>query len=238
VNLSNDELYELAHLGAVQFARTRKMRNMILEMEDLIVNHVEKMGRTKEDIKDYVFSGHELAPMKELQMMMDSIPEFTRIMSLKHIVLAEAPRRSPLMISDHPVVMDNNIVEYSPHRGNLGLAVMGVEIYLPIHPEYALWFICPIWAETIKKSHEQILNLFHSSPQNLQNIKTKPILEMYETIFSRKPFKLNHENVTRLNSIQAKQSTRFIFSSSDDFSLLKKMQAAGHINETGRTLAT
>jgi hypothetical protein len=58
------------------------------------------------------------------------------------ILLAAAPG-TVFWVGDHPVALANNVNPGDGIRGTLGLAVRGIEVYLPISSQLTLGCLCP-----------------------------------------------------------------------------------------------
>jgi hypothetical protein len=65
----------------------------------------------------------------------------------KDWLLISTTRKSPFIIGDNPLALQNAI-DMGPY-GNLGLAVKGIEIYLPLSPVRALAIWCPSHKQAI-----------------------------------------------------------------------------------------
>lgn len=142
--------------------------------------------------------------------------------------LFKAPERSPFCISDNPVVLHNNN-DYGPY-GNLGLGVKGIQITYPISPSFALGFYCI----SIEQDFRNELKKFNNLKDKISelNEKERSAIEFIENFLhvaeTGTPLCLNNENILHLNSLQVGCSNRFVFSSSDDFTLARDMVAKGH----------
>src|SRR4029453_17497765 len=87
--------------------------------------------------------------IKTMSLMMLAEPNEIPIHILdKTWLLFETDAATPFYISDNPVAMQNLVERRGPGRGNLGLSVRGIEIYLPISSLMTLGFFC--------RSHEEL----------------------------------------------------------------------------------
>lgn len=103
----------------------------------------------------------------------------------------------PLYISDNPVTLHNH--DEGDLRGNLGIAVQGIQINLPISSKYSRGLYCTSHKEIIEGLYEK-----HHVPNG-------------------SPIPLEPQNVTHLNALQVAFSTRFVLSSIRDFHLVEEM---------------
>lgn len=117
--------------------------------------------------------------------------------SIKEILLNKvwmlSESNNSYLISDNPVTLQNS-TDKTEIRGKLGLDSFGIEIYLPLSPSITLCLFCEKLFEKNNFFEKNIPNL-HSSPEGLLN----------------------------LNAIQIHNAERFIFSSKNEFSLVKKI---------------
>jgi hypothetical protein len=134
-------------------------------------------------------------------------------------VLLRTDRTRPFLIGDNPITLQNQ--RDSGPRGNLGLAVPGIEIYFPLSPVRALAFWCP--------SHESVIRdaaaRRGSLPEVAQNVLT--------AIDTGRPLASAAENIENFNSLQIRYAERYVFSSVDDFALARDMIAAHPETRTG-----
>jgi len=165
----------------------------------------------------------------------------------KEWVLFEASRNNPFIIGDNPVVLHNDNKDYG-FLGNLGLACKGIEIYFPLSSRLALGFLCPSIIAKIEESYKKEIDKLDSKISHYVplcnlgkddsiKIKSRQIIEKLEEkkkylfefkketelMQSSEIVNLGDERVIRLNCLQIAFSSRFIFSSKNDFSLVKRM---------------
>ena len=129
----------------------------------------------------------------------------------KRLILVARPDTDPFWISDNPVVMWNAF----PY-GILGVAQRGIEIYMPISPEYCLGFWCP----SIELKMSQLL------AARPTEIVRQQVLAILEGIQAGKPvLTLAADTLKHLNSLQVTYSSRFVYGPSDNFSLAREIVA-------------
>jgi hypothetical protein len=127
----------------------------------------------------------------------------------KDLLLYRTDSTHPFCISDHPVAMNNTVNRGDGIRGTLGLAVPGIEVYLPIGSDLTLAFISP----TVGEMYEEI-----SLQLKLRGGFVSE--DAYYYLQSRdtgNALKLGYENVRFQNSLQVLNAERFVISSLDDF---------------------
>jgi hypothetical protein len=162
--------------------------------------------------------------------------ELTSHLLAKDIFLAEANDSGSFWISDHPVVLHNDNPS-PPHRSNLGFAVSGIQIYLPISSTQALAFFCP----TLKREMEQGLQniadkvtkamaghrVINASGEGvdlaqLQRMKQN-LSSHFDEMYGQRKACFNKDNIVFVNSCQVRTAHRFLASRDNDFSLATEM---------------
>jgi hypothetical protein len=134
--------------------------------------------------------------------------------------LLKAPKRSPFYISDNPISLYNSVKR--PGRGNLGLKVKGIEVQFPLTKHLCLSMVCPSLIEKIDqgvKKAERLERAVGIANTGFLN-DAKNILD---SVFTGNARLLKPENIEHLNSLQVGMASRFIYSSTDDFSLVYDM---------------
>jgi len=152
--------------------------------------------------------------------------EFTPHFLSKNWVLLKATKGNPFYMSDNPIALQNH--KDFGFYGNIGLAVNGIEIYFPLSKILSLGMWCPSLEETARDAYSKYKFIESNNPMLAAQVVNDPkyyenLMACFDTGISI-PFK--SENVINHNSLQVKYSSRFVFSSTDDFSLAKEMLAA------------
>ena len=108
-----------------------------------------------------------------------------------------------------------------PGRGNLGIALDWIEIQMPISKKLSLTFVC---SRMINEMMEKLgrYKQLRSFRINLP-VDTREVEELEYAIESGNVRELRPENVEFHNSLQVIHSSRFIYSSKNDFSLVQDM---------------
>lgn len=140
----------------------------------------------------------------------------------KDWLLFQTDNKHPYLIGDHPLTMHNMIEKEG--RGNLGVAVDGIELYFPLSPNLALGIWCPSHREMLIKSLQSMDKLAAASNASRDWDKARSdVLAILEALQTGEPLRSNPENVEFFNSLQTSTAERFVFSSTDDFSIVKEM---------------
>jgi len=128
----------------------------------------------------------------------------------KDMFIVQAQGNNRFWTSDNPVVMHNSF----PY-GNIGIDAVGVEIYLSVSPLRALAFFCP----SIGKQVAESLDTKHPRPA-LQ----KPMFpRLLRAIQTKGTVEVDDDYVNLVNELQMQQSSRFLFSATDNFDTARTM---------------
>lgn len=219
--LQNKEKTLLSYFIIVQILRTKHARNNIIKIHKTFNAFFNQHGidPTKLDGYEQVSENYlKKVSINQLKIGHEFIPHLLE----KNWVLLKTPDETSFFISDHPVVMDNQIER--PGRGNLGLAVSGIEIYLPLSPVFCLALLCSSWKQKINdgiKKYDELAKKL--GPIFKDKFDMSEIYKIREDINTGGPTNLKEENVVHINSLQVLYSARFVFSRFDNFTLIDEM---------------
>ena len=217
-----EELGKLCYFTALQFQRTKNMRKRVEGWDKLIQDKIIEMGGDINNVKGYKPFDDETLQEFNIKSMIQNIPKYSTMIALKRPILYQTRPGETFFISDDPVALFNTN-DFGPY-GNLGLLVPGVEIYLPLSHDLVVCFICPTIAEPIIKASEQMNWYLMNSPGELKNLKDPGhILNMANGFINGAPVSILKESLKHVNSIQAHNSHRYVFSQDGNFELIKEM---------------
>lgn len=212
--LGEEERAQLAIFCSIQMARTRTFREQWLSFPRMLREKLEKHG---EKVAEGSQAEQLIQDLTENEVKAESgsfmlkAPEmFAEHFLSKHWILAATDAKHPFLISDNPLTRQNMIER--PLRGNLGLTVPGIEIYLPLAPTRALGMWCPSLTVPIL---EREAELQKGAPGYAEALA--------DAIRTGNPLLYTHENVENFNSLQVWQAERYVFSSKEDFALAHDM---------------
>jgi hypothetical protein len=222
--LSQEERGQLSVFCSIQMARTRNFREQWLSFPRMLREEFARRG-------DQVAKGSQaeqlIQDLSENEVKADTgrfmlgAPEmFAEHFLSKHWVLAATDTKHPFQISDNPLTRQNMIER--PFRGNLGLTVPGIEIYLPLTPTRALAMWCTSLTVPILEREEELRKAAPGYAEALA-----------EALRTGNPLAYAEENVTNFNSLQVWQAERYVFSSTEDFALARDMVASSVKLRTG-----
>ena len=227
--LNGQERAHLAVFCSVQMARTRNFREQWLSFPRMLRDEFAKRGDQVAEgspAEQLILDLTENDAKAETGHFMLRAPEmFAEHFVSKHWVLAATDSKDPFQISDNPLTRQNMIER--PLRGNLGLTVPGIEIYLPLAPTRALAMWCTSLTVPILEREEELRKAAPGYAEALA-----------EAIRTGNPLAYTGENVTNFNSLQVWQAERYVFSSTEDFALAQDMVSLNDKLRTGPRMKT
>lgn len=216
--LSGDDHERIARFVAMQMKRGPQVRENFIAMDEgLRKVFGERWGLPMEGYP-------EMTPERAKEMSLSSLADPDRY--AEHILnktwlLFETKAETPFYISDNPVALQNDDRSRGHLRGNLGLAVHGIQIYLPISSTLTLGFFCRSHEMTIRNGVDRMRTSMIRDPG--MPIGFDPMLDWMRAIRKGTPLSSKPENVLNHNSLQVIQAERYVFSSRSDFALVEEM---------------
>lgn len=214
--LTEDDRIKISLFSAVQQLRVKRGRELI---ESLITGLRKVLLDRGIDPGDVVpsLSNHRVKHFSLQQVALAR--EFSKYFFDKTWILQRAPGGTTFYTSDNPVVLHTLFKRQG--RG-VGLTTPGVEVYFPISNQFSICFLCNTWRRAINEGlaqAEEIKRSFGTCPVDVGELRrlAQAIETGTETLLP--------ENVEHQNSLQVLYSSRFVFSSSDDFTLATSMLA-------------
>jgi hypothetical protein len=227
-----DERLSLSTFIAVQFIRTKNVRLNIALLNKTLEEKLTAMGMDHHNVDGFKMMDENDVKTLSARLVLEA-DEFVPHIYGKAWILFKTTRSHPFFIGDNPVTLQNRL-DFGPY-GNLGLAVKGVEIYFPICSTLTLAIFC--------KSHEEVIRDTHRKIQSLMNAKIDlsahpgldllRITELMAGIEKGNSVQSHPKNVINHNSLQIRFASRFVFSSNDDFALVKEMIADNPMYKRG-----
>lgn len=222
--LTEEERYKLAVFVAVQRARTFGEQQRIAGMVSVLSDKLAGIGATADQVTDALgISSERDTRHLFLHLLADQAPHIDHYLN-KDWYLFETTADHPFYVSDNPVVLQNSN-DFGPY-GNLGLAVRGIEIYLPLSSTLMLAMYCPSKREGMLQRRQEIEFLVARAPNRIPaHMRPFEMLEHIRRFTDYLSFPLSQENVTRYNSLQVQFSEQYVFCERNDFTLVEKMLA-------------
>jgi hypothetical protein len=198
----------LAGFVALQMIRTRGFQENFRHLGPAMIEAMRKRGLEPPAEWDGQFATQEQreAYLKVIPgFMKDFLPHLLK----KDLLLFKTDPNVPFCISDNPVALHNTINDGGGVRGTLGLAVRGIEIYMPISTELTLAFMCP----TIGMG----LELVKSNMNLMGGFINENAFYYLHARDVGKALMIKPDNVRFQNSLQILNAERFVISSREDF---------------------
>lgn len=221
--LSDEDRSVIAAFIAVQHLRTNQFRSNLSHMDTRLAEILEQKGVDLSAVENYRrFEGKDEIKAFSISFLLSAAKEIIPLILQKVWILVRTTRSHPFVIGDHPIAMDNQR-DFGLY-GNIGFAVPGIEIYLPISSELSLYLTCPTNAQGFLEAEEKLgelkADLFDHPEVKRLDSRLSP---MIAALTKGNPLPAHPQNVLRHNSLQIGYAERFVFSANQDFSLVKQM---------------
>ncbi len=197
-NIEPMDVAAICHLASLQFVRTTAFRNRAQSAADIMATAIARtmasVGLESSLLPSSIrLVGNELREFACRQIL--AAPQhYAEHFATKPWVLLATTADRPFLIGDNPLALHNS--RRFPLHGNIGLAVPGIELYLPLSPERTLCILC--------QSHMKHSVLKQHADQG-------------------NPLPLSADDVDAINAVQVVTAERFVFSSKADFGLVHRV---------------
>lgn len=236
--ISDEERMALIVFVALQKIRGVGLRAQFKAMTDQLRRRIQADGTDPDTIDQLREDGDEDLKLTSLQFVREHVAEFTQHYLDKALVLHAAPEGQEFVLGDAAVVWANKR-DHSPY-GNLGLGVVGIELYMPVSPDLAVAFWCPSIVDMVSRTRDGARDLIRKlsavsllglgkeadeARRNLPQVRDKFARAQtdLDAIAAGVPLQLNIDNMRYVNSLQISQSEQYIVSSNGDFSFVQEM---------------
>lgn len=218
-SLNSKSRSEVAELVISLFFRTRSVRQQAEELDRLVQERLRELGRDPNTIKGY-------SPLKPGDAdligadLTRAAGSYATLITEKAWVLLEAPAGSHFYLSDSPLTMTNTL-NRNPLMSTVGLAVPGIELYLPLTPKLCLAMYCTTLRDWLTENHDTLL-----ARKWVLGKMTRVddfLIDFARGFRSGLPVTAEPANVIFINSLQVSFSSRFVFSHQPEFDLPKEM---------------
>lgn len=230
--LTEGERYKLAVFVAVQRARTFGELERISGMISVLTDKMEAIGSTKEQALEALGLSYE-GDTRDifLRQLVQQVPHIEHLLN-KDWYLVETKPEHPFYVSDNPVVLKNSN-DFGPY-GNIGLAVRGIQIYLPLSSTLMLAMHCPSIREQKVREKQDLQNLLARAPHLIpRHMHPFEMLSHVSRFTDYLLMPLTAEHVTHYNALQVEYAEQYVFCGENDFSLLERMLADDDRYRTG-----
>jgi hypothetical protein len=222
VHLGDESRAALSLFFAVLMVRTKEHRLRFDHLGQSVKDHLRDRGASEEFLRGLDLED-EASKVFGLRSLVEHVPEMVPHFLSKDWALFEAPPGGSMYVSDNPVTLQNEF-DHGPY-GNLGLAVRGIEIHIPLSSAVTIGLLCPTVTEPFRRAGEQFRLLDRLSPGAADRALRNPkaTREFCAGLETGNAIPLAPENLMRLNSLQVMFSSRFVYCEQDDFSLVERM---------------
>ncbi|MFV1980757.1 MAG: DUF4238 domain-containing protein [Rhodothermia bacterium] len=224
--LAGDDRILLAAFVIVQFLRTKQFREHFADLDRKMAESLRQRGIDPEQVVNYrPFRDEEEVKLASMAFLREAAVDLVPTVLAKGWILVRTSKRVPFLIGDHPVALHNE--RTFGVRGNIGFAVPGIEIYLPLSSEYALYLTCPTNVAGVLESNEKLTDLriaFGEDDPDVQRLEAG-LGPMVRALTQGQLLEAGPENVLHHNALQIRYAERFVFCGTDDFELVEEMIA-------------
>lgn len=228
-SITHERMICIDYFVALQLVRTRKLQDMMRVFDQEIQDLIIKMGGDPNKSNNYSPLKEENLKALTFQQILKMLPQYTEMMSSKHMVLYETTEEIPFITSDAPVTLHNDN-DYGPRSG-LGLMVRGIQIYFPISTTLCIGYHCDSIYQSFKKSYEQTVYMLNTDPWTLKHLAPGPsrFFEIYHAYTQGSTIKMDQENVNLQNYLQLFHSSQQIYSKTDNFEFVQLAKENGDL---------
>lgn len=245
---TDEERAHLAYLIAFQFVRTKAQRDRFTQMDNMIRDKWAGIEQINTELAE--MDNSAMLRMRHADFIKESMKKFTGLIAIKDLLLMEAPENRTFYLGDNPVAMHNH-EEAHPFWGNIGLAIQGIEIYLPLTRDLILCAWCPSIIEKHRAEVEKRLPEYRSallgkmmrgelSTQELRaynermNELVKPITDLVSKFDNGAPILLGDGEMDFHNSLQLNSSVRHVICPKGDFTLAQRFMSDNPSHKGGQ----
>jgi uncharacterized Fe-S cluster-containing protein len=222
-NITKDEKLELSIFVSAQFTRTKHLRIIAEQLSNTLVLQIEKMGINPKNVIGLNANKEEEFIKDVILFTADSVLENAPVFNSREWVLFKSTEVENYYISDNPITLHNTINQKM--KGNLGLAVKGIEVYFPISPKLSIGIFDRANTETVRENYRVIKNMDEEKRKGyrIDDKTIQAIQDLIQGLEYGVAVQAKNEEVLFQNSLQVVFSTRFIYSINQDFSLVKEL---------------
>ncbi|MCX5826175.1 MAG: DUF4238 domain-containing protein [Deltaproteobacteria bacterium] len=233
-NLAGLTLYQrilLSGLVAQLLVRSPQQRSAMRHLTAELRQRISAMGtdpdlvpqlKVFDDNEEKLFTAHSLPNLMK---------QFIPVIAEKAWILHSVPEDETLYISDNPVAMHNE--RQFGLRGNLGLSVEGVEVYLPLGRRRCLGMYCHAVTSELVAAYDAYGRTDATGRQPLPPALPEEATRFFGAFKTGECSPLPKVSIQFVNSLQVWNAERYVYSGSDDFELAHEMVAKNPSLRTG-----
>lgn len=225
LEITPENIANLAVLMAFQFIRTKKMRLIPERLNQQLIAHVKRMGLDPAKIHGLIDWDKESLKRQHVKQQVENLAEFTKIMMDKVFFVMTAPVGKSFYLSDHPVALHSDEERRGIMRG-LGIGIPYIQIYLPLSHDVMLCAYDRAVLGGLMRGRDEEMNRGKGAALKLlmqgsitaeqmkgfveEAKRYDEIGSLIDTIRAGEPVACNVEQVDAYNSLQVFQAHRFV----------------------------
>jgi len=162
--------------------------------------------------------------LTHLRLILDLSKELAQYVFNMDWILLEAFQTVPFVIGDSAITMSNEY-ENGPY-GNIGFAVKGINVSIPLSPDLGLLCICKSYLFEFEQMIKKINAIKAISPHALPKDKeesARSLGEIIDVFKNKRKSECLQDNMTYYNANQTLFSEQYVFSNKNDFSLVESI---------------
>lgn len=230
--LTEEERYKLAVFVAVQRARTFGEQQRISGMVAALAEKLAGIGATPDQVTDALGMSPERDTRNVFLRQLADQASHIDLLLAKDWYLFETTPDYPFYVSDNPVVLHND--NDFGWRGNLGLGVMGIQIYLPLSSTLMLGMMCPSIRELKTALKRNLQRRMAFAPLSIPpGLNPSRVIAGASKFINFDTISAEPDQVMWQNSYQVRFSEQYVFCEKNDFDLVEKMLADDERFRTG-----
>ena len=219
-SLTADDRGALALFAAAQMNRTTHFEEVIKFMAEGLRDHFRKMGAAEELVQSSTRLSDEERKILHLKSILRA-DEYAALLAQMDWCLMRTEAVNPFWISDNPLLRHNS-EDFGPY-GNLGLALPGMEIYLPLSPTITLAMFDRLHVNRAQTAARNATLAVLVDPPSPEIVAAAERLEEWaHRIEGGEVLEAIGDNVIFHNCLQIRWSERLLFSPVKNFDLAEK----------------
>jgi len=219
--LSEEDKVNLSIFITIQILRVKSIREMMNQALEALKDKIIQLGYDREQTEQALGIDPERMKLQAINGLM-GLEDLFPLIHCRPWMLFRTSQDNPFLISDSPITRQNLL---PGSGGNLGLAARGIEIYFPLSSTLTLGIFCESYREIMLTADDRMkeLGLDSGELEHACQQMAPEFSAMLRALRDQTPVDLCEKRLANLNALQVAYSSRFLFSSKNDFSFVKKI---------------